>query len=182
MAARHAVRGISQRENRIPERISYRTYVDGNTVRKVDVQVKPRSWNAERHADRKVQRQRVHGMSIGYVAFLAVTMGLVLFGCVWYLQVQAQMTAAINSINSKEGILNELKAENDAEYDRVTSSVDLENIRDTAINELGMVYASEDQVVLYSSEDSDYVVQYQDIPEAEENAGIESKVAAWLGR
>ena len=128
------------------------------------------------------EKQRVLRVSIGYVAFLTATLGLVLFGCVWYLQLQAQMTATINNINRMEGTLSELKADNDAEYDRVTSSMDLESIRDTAVNELGMVYASEDQVVLYDSKDSDYVVQYQDIPAEETEEGIESKVAAWLGR
>ena len=42
--------------------------------------------------------------------------------------------------------------------------MDLEKIRDIAVNELGMVYANEDQVVLYDNEGSDYVKQYADIP------------------
>ena len=50
---------------------------------------------------------------------------------------------------------------------QILLEVDLEKIRDIAINELGMVYAQEDQVVLYDSEGSDYVRQYADIPEEE---------------
>ena len=165
----------------------YRTYIDGNTVRKVAGEERPERSGERRRERRRImavhrEKQRVLRVSIGYVAFLTATLGLVLFGCVWYLQLQAQMTATINNINRMEGTLSELKADNDAEYDRVTSSMDLESIRDTAVNELGMVYASEDQVVLYDSKDSDYVVQYQDIPAEETEEGIESKVAAWLGR
>ena len=44
------------------------------------------------------------------------------------------------------------------------SSVDLEYVRDTAINKLGMVYASSGQVVTYNDQDGDYVRQYEDVP------------------
>jgi hypothetical protein len=44
------------------------------------------------------------------------------------------------------------------------TSVDLDYIRDVAINELGMVYASEDQVVLYDGGTRDYVRQSGEIP------------------
>jgi len=45
-------------------------------------------------------------------------------------------------------------------------------VRDIAINELGMVYAQADQVILYDSQGGDYVKQYADIPEEEK--GLES--------
>ena len=73
----------------------------------------------------------------------------------------------MKNIAALESQLTDLKQENDDEYNRVVTSVDLEKIRDIAINELGMVYAQEDQVVLYDSEGSDYVRQYADIPEEE---------------
>lgn len=45
--------------------------------------------------------------------------------------------------------------------------VDLEEIRRIATEELGMTYAAKDQVVLYESEESDYVRQYEEIPDEE---------------
>ena len=45
------------------------------------------------------------------------------------------------------------------------SSVDLEEIKRIAISELGMKYAKEGQVITYSGEGSDYVRQYDDIPD-----------------
>lgn len=71
----------------------------------------------------------------------------------------------MKNIAALEARLSELKAENDDEYNRVTTSVDLEKVREIAINELGMVYAKADQVILYNSQGSDYVRQYGDIPE-----------------
>ena len=40
----------------------------------------------------------------------------------------------------------------------------LEEIKKIAINELGMKYAKEGQVIIYSGEGSDYVRQYKAIP------------------
>lgn len=40
----------------------------------------------------------------------------------------------------------------------------MEHVKDVAMNELGMVYASKDQIVTYEENDSDYVRQYTDVP------------------
>ena len=95
---------------------------------------------------------------------------MALWVCAGYLQIQADNTARVKNIAVLEEQLSELKTENDDEYNRVTTSVDLEEIRDIAINELGMVYANADQVILYDGEGSDYVKQYAEIPE--ENKGL----------
>ena len=42
--------------------------------------------------------------------------------------------------------------------------MDLEHIKDVAMNELGMVYAKKGQIVYYESASEDYVKQYQDVP------------------
>jgi hypothetical protein len=43
--------------------------------------------------------------------------------------------------------------------------VDLNEIKDIAMNQLGMTYASEDQIIYYSVENSNYMDQYSDIPQ-----------------
>ena len=43
--------------------------------------------------------------------------------------------------------------------------MDLEQIRDTAINELGMTYAKEGQIEFFTSENGDYVRQIAKIDE-----------------
>ena len=47
---------------------------------------------------------------------------------------------------------------------RALQIVDLETIRNIAINKLGMVYAGEEQVKTYDDKSSDYVRQYSDVP------------------
>ena len=165
----------------------YETYVDGNTVRKIEAvpeRTKSRRVQYHNRAVKRVEetREKALKVNIGYVLFLALATGLLLVGCVRYLQIQASVTATMKSINAKESELSDLKAENDAEYNRVMSSVDLESIRKTAMEELGMVYASEDQVVLYDSKSTDYVRQYQDVPKNSEDESVKSKAAALFGK
>ena len=45
--------------------------------------------------------------------------------------------------------------------------MDLEEIRRTAIQELGMQYAREGQIISFASENSDYVKQMAEIPKKE---------------
>lgn len=103
-------------------------------------------------------------MNFPYVLFLSTAMiftGLLLIG---YITVQSDITNSIKNISSLENQLNDLKLENDEEYSRITSSVDLEEVKKVAIDELGMKYAGEGQIVNYSGEDSDYVRQFSDLP------------------
>ena len=89
-----------------------------------------------------------------------------MFVCVHYIQLRSVLTAQLKDIAALETQLNELTVENDALYNQVIDSVDLEEIKDRAINDLGMSYAQEDQIIWYSnSSTNSYVRQYQDVPE-----------------
>lgn len=148
-------------------------YVEGTAVRKLQTREQPqerreRGRQPQIHHGRREKTQR---LGLGYVLFLTAACGLTLWVCAGYLQLQADNTARVKNIAALETQLSDLKEDNDDEYNRVVTSVDLEEIRDIAINELGMVYAQEDQVVLYDSEGSDYVRQYADIPE--EKSGLD---------
>lgn len=92
---------------------------------------------------------------------------MVLWSCVRYLQLQAETTSHVKNIASMETQLEELRKENDDNYTRIMTSVDLDYIRDVAINELGMVYAEPDQVILYDNGTQDYVRQSGELPEEE---------------
>lgn len=149
-------------------------YVDGNTVRKPQTRPVPnrqRKERQERSGQRKVtstrtrrNRARALQMNLGYVAFLTAASLATLFVCVNYLKLQAQNTTYRNKVASIESQLADLKLENDTEYENALTSVDMERIRDIAINKLGMVYAGEEQVKTYSSQNGDYVRQYEDVP------------------
>jgi len=88
-----------------------------------------------------------------------------LYICVSYLKLQSSVTARLNHIESLEESIEKLKGDNDALLTRINTSVDLDYVYKVATEELGMVYANKDQVRLYNKTESEYVRQYEDIPE-----------------
>ena len=137
--------------------------VEGNTVRQSAVQAVP---GMERQLSRSTQanRERAAQMNIGYVVFLTTAAVLTVMICVNYLRLQARYTSLQKTNTALETNLGSIKLANDAEYNRVISGVNLEDVKEYAMNRLGMVYASEDQIVTYDAADRDYVKQFRDIP------------------
>ncbi|MDO5345038.1 MAG: hypothetical protein Q4E91_04780 [Lachnospiraceae bacterium] len=141
------------------------TYVDGNTIRKL--QTEPRQQkrqNSRTSSATRKNRERALQMNFSYVLFLTVAAVVTVMVCINYLKLQSESTALQKEVTSLSTQLSELKLENDSKYNRIISSVDLEEVKDVAMNELGMVYASESQIKTYDSAESDYVKQYREIP------------------
>ncbi len=99
-----------------------------------------------------------------YVMFLAVMCLLTVFVCVRYLQLKEIITTQTRTNTKLTAELDTLRNENDALLENVTNEIDLNYIRDVAMNELGMKYATEDQIVWYTTEDREYVHQFEDVP------------------
>lgn len=114
---------------------------------------------------RRIVTVREHArMNIGYVLFLAVAMvaaGMIL---TMYLSLQSDITNSIKNISRQEKILNDLRLDNDENYSRITSSINLDEVKRIAIQELGMGYAQEGQIITFNGESSDYVRQTGEIP------------------
>ena len=104
-------------------------------------------------------------MSPGYVVFLTVAAVMALIVCVSYVTLQSQITKRSKNISAMQEELAGLKEENNTRYNAVMDSVNLDEIREKAQTELGMVYASPDQIVEYENPAADYVKQYEAIPE-----------------
>ena len=103
-------------------------------------------------------------MSPAYTVFLAIAAACAVLICVAYLKLQSDMVSRSESISALQEELADLTEQNDTAYNAAEDSVNLEEIRDKAMNEMGMVYASQGNVVEYESPTSDYVKQYNDNP------------------
>lgn len=143
-----------------------RYYVQGNTVRKLDVtrEIERRPQPKISNRTRK-NREKAKHMSAGYVFYLCVALVVTGFILINYIRLQSDITNSVQHISKLEKELNDLKLANDEEYSRITSSVDLEEIKRIAIQELGMQYAGEGQIISFASESNDYVKQIADIPD-----------------
>ena len=141
-------------------------YIYGNTVRQAEVmpqrQEEPRKEHKKKKLDRQIlkNRRKAMRMNPAYVMFLSIVV------CVWYLQVRAELTSRTEHITELQQELADAKEENTTRYNVVMDSVNLEEVRDRAINDLGMGYATSDQIIEYQNPVNDYVKQYESIPKS----------------
>lgn len=143
-----------------------RYYVQGNAVRKLDVtrEIEGQPIKKTNHTARK-NRERAKHMSAGYVLFLCIAMVVTGITLTNYIGLQSDITNSVKHISTLEKQLNDLKLANAEEYSRISSSVNLEEIKRIAIQELGMQYAEEGQIIPFTSQNNDYVKQIADIPQ-----------------
>ncbi len=154
-------------DERARRRAAYRNgvYVQGNTARRIQA-VPDRNEPVKKISARtRKNRERAKHMNIGSVLSMAVAMVAAGFILTWYLTLQSDITNSIKHIAALESELNQLRRDNDENYSRITSDVDLEEVKRVAIQELGMTYAREGQIVTFNGEGSDYVRQTGDIPD-----------------
>lgn len=160
---RHAVQPTRRRE----QGQYTTTYIDGNVVRHIQA-VPNRAPRREKRNRTSVEtrrnREKALHINMPYVMFLTAAAIATVFLCVNYLKLQARGITYRNQIARLESSLNTAKMANENAYERAMSSVNIEEIKDIAVNELGMIYAGEGQVVFYSNQEDDYIRQYGEIP------------------
>ena len=160
----------------------YGSYVYGNTAHKIEHVHTPARPRPERktyeekrrtepvynpavnHRIRRNQEKALY-MDLPYVIMLTVAAICALYICANYIQIQSSITARIHNIQILESEIETLKSENDALETMINTSIDLDHVYQVATEELGMVYANKEQVILYDKTESEYVRQYEDIPE-----------------
>ncbi len=161
-----AVRNKRRRRAAAYGRSAGSIYLDGNTVRTIEPRFDEKDDIPVRSGKKKsrvsVPEVRV---SLGYYAFVMLAIIVTAAVCIWYVDIRSKITASQRQVSRLESQLNELKLSNDEEYERIMGSVDLEEIKRIAMNELGMKYPDQNQVVNISGKGDDYVRQYEKIPE-----------------
>ena len=145
----------------VQQNIGYtnRGYIEGNTVRKIDtVREMQQPVRRENRAVRK-NRDRALYMNLPYVLFLSMALLVTSVMLIGYLQAQSNLTVSVKHVATLESQLNDMKLANDEQLERINSALDMEEVKRIAVEELGMTYAKEGQVVIVSGEGSDYVRQ-----------------------
>ncbi len=147
-------------------------YNRSNAVRKQDIDYGSYDSDVERQIRRSIKevpyrdtrtvRGEVRKSLLYLMLFVCALMavGYVLYG---YIGLRSDINRKIETISSKEILLNDLIIENDEEYTRLMSSVDLNEINRIARQELGMVNPTSEQVVVISGETNDYVKQEKEV-------------------
>ena len=154
-------------------------YNEGTAVRKTtEVYVRParalptREQREREKREEAIRRQKIadrrqaatlrrNRILTGYMITAVVLTCILLVG---YVALQTNVSTRMNHIAELENQLSSVNADNNAAESRIATTTNLAEIKDKAINELGMVYATSSQIVYYSVDGSDYMSQYRDIP------------------
>ena len=142
-------------------------YIDGNTVRELEPFVIPEQVDRERRRKaaraEEVRRNRNRQMVIdaGYMLFLTFAVIATLLVCMYFLHLKAQVQSATSKVTAAKEEVMDLKAKNDAAYNKIMTSINLEEIRRVATEEYGMVPAGKDQIVRFKSNQDDYMTGHK---------------------
>lgn len=139
------------------ERKKKSPYIYGNTARNLQEELNvPRKILSN---ETRKNREKTNHMNIGYILFLSGALFACAICLIGYVQKQSELTAKIAQISKMEKELNTMKLSNDEAYTKIQSNINLEEIRRIAIEELGMSYAEEGQIILYQGNKKDYMHQ-----------------------
>lgn len=154
-------------------------YNDGNAVRKeTEYQMCParslpnREQREREKREEAIRRQKITDRKRAralrknrlLTAYMIMAVALTCLMLVSYVALQTNVTTRMSHIADMENELSTINADNNAAESRIATNTNLSDIKDKAINELGMVYATSNQIVYYSIDGSDYMSQYKDIP------------------
>ena len=169
----NTVRVLDDYEEEIPVRRKQKRPLTRKEQRRREKERREILERAERSRKRRVKKTRVEqkraralarSMSPGYVLVLASVCVITLFLCIHYLQLRSEVINQSETIAVMESSLNRMKADNDAFENQLEASVNMADIKDTALNRFGLHYASESQIRYYNADNESYVRQYRPVP------------------
>lgn len=112
----------------------------------------------------QMNRERNASLSPRFIAFLTVALTALVLVCAFYLTLQSQLTERMKTVSAMQSQLEQMVSDNDSLESRLATSGDLISIKEAA-GELGMTTPSKEQIVTYSLDNPEYVVQYGDVNE-----------------
>lgn len=124
-----------------------------------------RRRNQTRELDEHVRRNRARAqqLSPSLIAFFVIAaLGISVVLC-RYITLRSAVTTASEEIASLQSELNDMKAANDQVENQVNNSINIDDVKYRAMTDLGMDYASGDQVIEYSGDSEDYMHQLQEV-------------------
>lgn len=127
---------------------------------------KRRVSTEEQHRQESIAIEREGNRKVGVLFTLLVTFAIAVMAlsCVKYITVINTKSTSTSKAAALESELQVLREDNAQTKLSIDTSIDYDYIYRVATEELGMVYAGEDQIIHYQSGESEYVMQFFDIP------------------
>lgn len=115
--------------------------------------------------ERRVQynRERVASMNKSFVAFMTVAIIICCVVCYFYISLQGEVTTRLRTMTALQREIEQVSVENDMLEKRIGVQENISEIKYVAETDLGMRAVSPDQIIYYSVNDTDYMLQYEDV-------------------
>ena len=142
------------------------SYVRGTAAEQIDVRRaihEAPMRKLSKHA--RKNREKAARLNFKFVLFIAACLAIcssLLYG---YITLNVSNTAALEEISTLEKQLNNMKLDNDEQYSRIMSDIDMAYVKESAMGRLGMQYAEEGQIIEVQGSGDDYVRQYAQLPQ-----------------
>lgn len=122
-----------------------------------------RQQEINRHVEKN--RRRAQAISAGSVVFMSVALGVFAIVCCFFLGVQNRVNTRLSDIASLQTQIEQMSQDNDITEKRMIRAENINEIETEARERLGMETVKPDQIVYYTSEAADYMLQYSDVEE-----------------
>lgn len=159
----------------------YEREFDGNAVRernkRLDIKrEKRRKENARQIArENRAEASRLRKLekSLGINLFsciMLVGVAVVMFTlCFKLIQLGNEIDTIDKAVVTTQNEINDIRVSNNSAYQEINSTIDLKEVYKTATKDLGMVFASDNQIITYEDNEAAYVRQYKEIPKSPKN-------------
>ncbi len=118
----------------------------------------------EARAERKIVSVG-NGINLFGMLLLTAAIVLTVVCCVDYLKLTAEENRLDKTITALQTELALMVDSNEAKLEQLTQDIDMDEIYQKAVAELGMVFPNQNEIIYYEQPDTSYVRQYADIPE-----------------
>lgn len=127
----------------------------------------PRREPQRQSKRRRQERALLHAQAFNLPSLIVVgaCMAIAVASVMSYVGAKGELDNHIRNVKSLTSELSNDIQVNDAMYMDVEASIDYTEIYEYAINTLGMTFPSKSQVMWYQSTESEYVSQYESIPQ-----------------
>lgn len=150
---------------------NYDIELNGNAVRQVAIpeevpEERPKRKQVTREEIERAQREaNERAFGFGSFVIVAISLAFVCFALFTYLGERGALHAHTKEVKSLSQELNEKTVLNDNRLINIEASIDFTEIYNRAIKELNMSFPGKNQVLYFSTTESEYISQYEEIPQ-----------------
>ena len=153
---------------------SNKKYIHGSVARKTaitkkNIEIHKKKLREKTSRQKAANRNKQKALSVSpvYAAFLALVCLSVILVCMQYLKIQSRYYFRQQQIFQMQSQIRTMQDKNNALEYSITGYIDKKHIIQVATKSLGMIKATNGQIKLFGSSESEYIKQWCDFPKTD---------------